>query len=62
MTTIAARLYLQEGQPAGLGYGTGAHAPNEVFLVEPGPDVSIAGLAEIEKAYVDMIFALAGDG
>ena len=48
--------------PAGLGYGTGAHAPNEIFLVEPGPNVPVAGLAEIEKAYVDMIFALAGDG
>jgi len=46
--------------PAGLGYGTGAHAPNEIFLVEPGPDVPIAGLADIEKAYVDLIFSLAG--
>jgi acetylornithine deacetylase/succinyl-diaminopimelate desuccinylase-like protein len=45
--------------PAGLGFGTGAHAPNEVFLVEPGPNVPVAGLADIEKAYVDMIFSLA---
>jgi len=45
--------------PAGLGHGRGAHAPNEIYLVEPGPDVPIAGLATIEKAYVDMIFALA---
>jgi acetylornithine deacetylase/succinyl-diaminopimelate desuccinylase-like protein len=45
--------------PAGLGYGTGAHAPNEFILVEPLPDVPVAGLAEIEKAYVDMIYSLA---
>jgi len=43
--------------PAGLGYGAGAHAPNEIFLVEPKPGVAIAGLAEIEKGYVDMVFA-----
>jgi len=47
--------------PAGLGFGSGAHAPNEVFLIEPGPDVPVAGLAEIEKAYADMIYALAGE-
>ncbi len=47
--------------PAGLGFGSGAHAPNEVFLIEPGPDVSVAGLAEIEKAYADMIYAVAGE-
>ncbi|MCW8873404.1 MAG: M20/M25/M40 family metallo-hydrolase [Xanthomonadales bacterium] len=46
--------------PAGLGYGRGAHAPNEIYLVEPAPGVPIAGLAEIEKAYVDLLFALAG--
>ena len=48
--------------PAGLGYGTGAHAPNEIFLVEPGPDVAVAGLADIEKAYVDMLFAISERG
>lgn len=47
--------------PAGLGFGSGAHAPNEVFLVEPKPGVPVAGLAEIEKAYADMIYALAGE-
>jgi len=47
--------------PAGLGFGSGAHAPNEVFLIEPGPDVQVAGLADIEKAYADMIYALAGE-
>jgi acetylornithine deacetylase/succinyl-diaminopimelate desuccinylase-like protein len=46
--------------PAGLGHGRGAHAPNEMYLVEPAPGVPIAGLAEIEKAYVDLLFALAG--
>ena len=45
--------------PTGLGFGTGAHAPNEIMLIEPGPDTKAAGLADIEKAYVDFIFALA---
>jgi len=47
--------------PAGLGHGRGAHAPNEIYLVEPGPGVPVAGLAEIEKAYVDLLYALAGE-
>jgi acetylornithine deacetylase/succinyl-diaminopimelate desuccinylase-like protein len=47
--------------PAGLGHGRGAHAPNEIYLVEPGIDVPVAGLAEIEKAYVDLLYALAGE-
>jgi acetylornithine deacetylase/succinyl-diaminopimelate desuccinylase-like protein len=46
--------------PAGLGFGRGAHAPNEIYLVEPAPGVPIAGLAEIEKAYVDLLYALGG--
>ena len=45
--------------PAGLGFGTGAHAPNEIMLIEPADGVAAAGLAEIEKAYVDFIHALA---
>lgn len=45
--------------PAGLGYGNGAHAPNEFFVIEPAPGSDIAGLAEIEKAYVDILYALA---
>ena len=45
--------------PAGLGYGSGAHAPNEFFVIEPAPGSDIAGLAEIEKAYVDILYALA---
>jgi len=46
--------------PAGLGHGRGAHAPNEIYLVEPASGVPIAGLAEIEKAYVDLLYALGG--
>jgi acetylornithine deacetylase/succinyl-diaminopimelate desuccinylase-like protein len=46
--------------PAGLGHGTGAHAPNEIYLVEPAPGVPIAGLTGIEKAYVDLLYAVAG--
>ena len=45
--------------PAGLGFGTGAHAPNEIMLIEPAEGVEAAGLAEVEKAYVDFIYALA---
>ena len=44
---------------AGFGHGSGAHAPNEVMLIEPKDGVPVAGLADIEKAYVDFIFALA---
>jgi acetylornithine deacetylase/succinyl-diaminopimelate desuccinylase-like protein len=45
--------------PAGLGFGTGAHAPNEIMLIEPGEGIGAAGLADVEKAYVDFIYALA---
>ena len=45
--------------PAGMGFGTGAHAPNEIMLIEPKDGVPVAGLADIEKAYVDFVFALA---
>ncbi|MEM7430780.1 MAG: M20/M25/M40 family metallo-hydrolase [Pseudomonadota bacterium] len=45
--------------PSGLGFGTGAHAPNEIMLIEPNKGSGTAGLAEIEKAYVDFIYALA---
>lgn len=44
--------------PAGLGFGTGAHAPNEIMLIEPAEGVAVAGLADIEKAYVDFVYAL----
>ncbi|QDW66624.1 M20/M25/M40 family metallo-hydrolase [Luteimonas granuli] len=42
----------------GLGHGSGAHAPDEYMLIHPAPGVEAAGLAEIEKSYVDMLFAL----
>jgi acetylornithine deacetylase/succinyl-diaminopimelate desuccinylase-like protein len=45
--------------PGGLGHGSGAHAPNEYMVVEPAEGSGIAGLAEIEKFYVDLLFALA---
>jgi len=47
--------------PAGLGHGRGAHAPNEFYLVEPAPGVGAAGLATIEKSYVDLLYSLAGE-
>jgi acetylornithine deacetylase/succinyl-diaminopimelate desuccinylase-like protein len=43
----------------GLGYGSGAHAPNEFLVVEPRAGSRIAGLAEMEKFYVDLLYALA---
>ena len=45
--------------PFGLGHGRGAHAPDEVYVVESAGKV--AGLAEIEKAYVDLLYAFAAD-
>jgi acetylornithine deacetylase/succinyl-diaminopimelate desuccinylase-like protein len=46
---------------AGLGHGSGAHAPNEYIVIRPADESRIAGLAQIEKAYVDLLFALAGN-
>ena len=43
---------------AGLGHGSGAHAPNEYLVIEPS-NPAVAGLAEIEKGYVDLLYALA---
>ena len=43
----------------GLGHGTGAHGPNEYMLIHPGEGSKVAGLADIEKSYVDLLFALA---
>lgn len=43
----------------GIGHGSGAHAPNEYLVIEPKPGSSIAGLAEMEMAYADLLFALA---
>jgi acetylornithine deacetylase/succinyl-diaminopimelate desuccinylase-like protein len=44
---------------AGLGHGSGAHAPNEYMVVEPKPGSSVAGLSEMERFYVDLLFAFA---
>jgi acetylornithine deacetylase/succinyl-diaminopimelate desuccinylase-like protein len=45
--------------PAGLGHGSGAHAPDEYLVVEPRPGSRVAGLAAMEKFYVDVLHALA---
>ncbi|WP_407351802.1 M20/M25/M40 family metallo-hydrolase [Luteimonas sp. R10] len=42
----------------GLGHGAGAHAPDEYMLIRPAEGVKAAGLAEIEKSYVDLLYAL----
>lgn len=47
--------------PYGIGFGTGAHAPNEIMLIYPREGSEVAGLAEIEKSYVDFLYALAAD-
>ncbi len=44
---------------SGLGHGSGAHGPNEYLVVEPRPGSRVAGLAAIEKGYVDLVYALA---
>ncbi len=45
--------------PAGIGHGSGAHAPNEYLVVEPKPGSPLAGLVEMERFYVDLLYALA---
>lgn len=45
--------------PAGLGHGGGAHAPDEYLVVEPREGSRVAGLAAMEKFYVDVLHALA---
>jgi len=44
----------------GLGHGAGAHAPNEYMVIRPKEGSGIAGLAEVEKGYVDLLYAIAG--
>jgi acetylornithine deacetylase/succinyl-diaminopimelate desuccinylase-like protein len=44
----------------GIGHGSGAHGPDEYMVIEPKPGSRVAGLAAIEKFYVDLLFALAG--
>ncbi|MGQ0643076.1 MAG: M20/M25/M40 family metallo-hydrolase [Gemmatimonadaceae bacterium] len=43
----------------GIGYGAGAHAPDEFMVIEPAAGSKIAGLAAVEKFYVDLLYALA---
>lgn len=43
----------------GLGHGSGAHAPNEYMVIEPRPGSRVAGLADVEKFYVDFLYAFA---
>jgi acetylornithine deacetylase/succinyl-diaminopimelate desuccinylase-like protein len=45
----------------GLGHGSGAHAPNEYMVIDPKPGSKVAGLADLEKFYVDLLFRL-GEG
>lgn len=44
---------------AGLGHGSGAHAPDEYMVLEPIAGSKVAGLATVEKFYVDVLYALA---
>jgi hypothetical protein len=43
----------------GIGHGNGAHAPNEIMVIYPKDGSEIAGLAKMEKGYVDILHALA---
>ncbi len=45
---------------SGLGHGSGAHAPNEYMVIHPREGSGVAGLADVEKAYVDLLYAIAG--
>lgn len=47
---------------AGVGHGSGAHAPNEYMVIDPKPGSKVAGLPQIEKFYVDLLYALANSG
>ena len=43
----------------GIGHGAGAHGPNEYLVVEPKAGSKVAGLAQMEKFYADLIYAFA---
>jgi acetylornithine deacetylase/succinyl-diaminopimelate desuccinylase-like protein len=43
----------------GIGHGSGAHAPNEYMVIEPRAGSKVAGLAQVEKFYVDFLYAFA---
>lgn len=40
------------------GHGDGAHAPDEYMLIEPPEGSPLSGLDEVEKYYVDLVYAL----
>ena len=42
----------------GLGHGSGAHAPDEYYLIEP-TNPKIAGFDQAVMSYVDFLYALA---
>ena len=44
---------------AGMGHGSAQHAPNEYMVIKPKQGSKVAGLAEVEKFYVDLLYALA---
>lgn len=48
---LAARCFLPDRE---------RYAPNEYMVIQPKEGLPIADLAEIERPYVDMLFALAG--
>jgi acetylornithine deacetylase/succinyl-diaminopimelate desuccinylase-like protein len=54
-------LNLPAGQ-FGLGYGNGAHAPNEIFLVESANPTKVAGMDEAALGFVDFLYQVAAIG
>lgn len=43
----------------GVGHGSGAHAPDEYMVIDPADDSPLHGLEDAERAYVDLLYALA---
>lgn len=54
-------LNLPAGQ-FGLGYGNGAHAPNEIFLIESANPTKVAGMDEAALGFVDFLYQVAAIG
>jgi acetylornithine deacetylase/succinyl-diaminopimelate desuccinylase-like protein len=54
-------LNLPAGQ-FGLGYGNGAHAPNEIFLIESANPTKVAGMDEAALGFVDFLYQVAAVG
>ena len=42
----------------GLGYGTGAHAPNEFYVIDSS-NPKIAGIANSTMGFVDFLYTMA---